>query len=511
MENLNGPATAVFIFFFLLVTIIGFAASRWRAADLDNIGEWGLGGRSFGPIISWFLIGGDLYTAYTVIAIPSVVYAIGAYGFFAVPLAALSYPLLYLAYPRLWNVCANKGYVTAADFVLGRFGNKWLELAIALTGILAVMPYIALQLVGMEKVIEALGFKGEGFVGHMPLTIAFIILALYTYKAGIRAPAMIAFVKDIMIYIFVIAAVIIIPYQLGGFGPIFDAANTAYTAKGGNTGLTLTSSQAAPFVTLIIGTSMSLFLYPHMVTGILAASGAEAIRKNSYTLPAYAILLGLIALLGLMAHAAGVKVTNPQDAVPQLFLKMFPSWFAGFAFAAIAIAALVPAAIMSIGASNTFTRNIWKPFVNPNISEKQEAFIAKLLSMVVKFGALFVILFMPTKFALDLQLLGSIWMIQTFPAIILGLWTRWLKGSALLAGWIAGMVCGTLLAWGPTSWITVHPVFDFGFSAYIGFLAVVVNLVVAIVLSAILPDSAADATRPSDYQDAAGRTSAAGH
>ena len=502
MEHLNWPATSVFLFFFALVTVLGFAASRWRASGADNINEWGLGGRSFGPVVSWFLVGGDIYTAYTVIAIPSAVYAIGAYGFFAVWVAILCYPLLYIAFPRLWNVCAKRGYITAGDFVLGRYGNKWLELAVAVTGIVAVMPYIALQLVGMEKVIKALGFSGEGFVGHIPLTIAFIILALYTYKAGIRAPAMIAFVKDIMIYVFVIAAVVVLPYKLGGFGPIFDAASQAYAGKP-NAGLTLAEGQSIQFVTLIVGTAMSLFLYPHMMTGILASSGGEAIRKNAFTLPAYAILLCMIALLGIMAHAAGVRVSDPQDAVPQLFLKMFPDWFAGFAFAAIAIAALVPAAIMSIGASNTFTRNIWKPFVNPDMSEAQEAFIAKILSMVVKFGALFVILFMPTKFALDLQLLGSMWMIQIFPAMIFGLWTRWFNGWALLAGWAAGTVTATVLAWGPKAWVTVYAIPGLGVTTYIGFLAVMLNLVVAVTLSAVLPNTSKDMTKPDDYEDSA--------
>ena len=187
--------------------------------------------------------------------------------------------------------------------------------------------------------------------------------------------------------------------------------------------------------------------------------------------------------------------------MPQLFLKMFPSWFAGFTFAAIAIAALVPAAIMSIGASNTFTRNVWKPFINPHMTEREEAFVAKLLSMAVKFGALFVILFMPTKFALDLQLLGGIWMLQVVPAIILGFWTRWFSGWALLGGWAVGMTVGTVLAWGPDKWNTVHTVAGLGFSSYIGFTAIVVAVMVTTFLSAILPNVGLDETRPSDYAD----------
>ncbi len=523
-EHLNVVAAAVFVFFFALVTVLGFVASRWKAADLNSIGEWGLGGRRFGPWVTWFLLGGDLYTAYTVIAIPAVVYAIGAYGFFAVPYTIIIYPFLYLTMPRLWAVSHKHGYMTAGDFVLGRYGNPWLELAVAMTGILATMPYIALQLVGLEKVISALGFSGAGVMAHAPITIAFVILALYTYKSGLRAPAMIAFVKDTMIYVFVIAAVVVIPYQLGGFGAIFAAAQKAFDAKIAAgaaatpavkvaAGLTLIPGQVGPYITLAIGSAMALFMYPHALTGTLSASSGRAIRFNTMTLPAYSFVLGLIALLGVMALAAGVKVGSPQDAVPQLVLWAFPDWFAGFCFAAIALGALVPAAVMSIGAANTFTRNIWKPFVHPQMTPHEESVVAKFVSLIVKIGALLVIFFMPTKFALDLQLLGGVWMVQIFPAMIFGLYTRWFSGSALLIGWASGMIVGTALAWGDTAWVPVHalkwdlpligPVdLGLGFAAYNGLTAVVVNMVVAMLLSLVLRSKAPDETSPSDFLDA---------
>jgi SSS family solute:Na+ symporter len=523
IDNLNWTATAVFVVFFAAVTVLGFVASRWMAADLDQMHEWGLGGRRFGAWITWFLLGGDLYTAYTVIAVPALVYAVGAFGFFAVPYTILIYPLVYVTMPRLWAVSRAKGYVTAADFVHGRYGDAWLALAVALTGILATMPYIALQLVGMEKVIEALGFHGEGYLAHLPLTVAFVILALYTYKSGLRAPAMIAFVKDAMIYIFVIAAVIIVPIQLGGYSAIFAAAGKVYDAKiaagaaasppvAVAAGLTLLPGQIGPFITLAIGSAMALFMYPHSLTGVLAASSGGAIRRNAISLPAYSLVLGLIALMGYMAHAAGIVVKNPQDAVPQLLLKMFPAWFAGFSFAAIAIGALVPAAVMSIGAANTFTRNVWKPFVNPAITDQQEATLAKVASLIVKIGALLAIFFMPTQFALDLQLLGGVWMIQIFPAMIFGLYTRWFSGSALLIGWAIGMVLATGLSWGAKAWTPVHGLawdiplighvdLGLGFAAYNGIVAVIVNVAVAAVLSLIWKSSAVDETRARDYAD----------
>src|SRR5687768_6644135 len=180
MSDVSTVAFSVFLFLFLVVTVLGFVASRWRrAAALDNLDEWGLGGRSFGTFIAWFLIGGDLYTAYTFIAVPALLYAGSAIGFFAVPYTIVVYPLIFLFLPRLWSVSHRHGYVTPADFVEGRYDSRGLALAVALTGILATMPYIALQLVGIEVVLEVMGIGSEDanwFVGHLPLFVAFAVL-----------------------------------------------------------------------------------------------------------------------------------------------------------------------------------------------------------------------------------------------------------------------------------------------------------------------------------------------
>src|SRR5215475_9860510 len=214
MHDVNWIALTVFILLFALITWLGFKAAHWRRGDLDQLHEWGLGGRRFGTIVTWFLIGGDLYTAYTFIAVPALAFGAGA-AFFAVPYAIIIYPILFLVFPRIWHVCRKHGYITAGDFVRGRFGNRWLALAVTLTGIVATMPYIALQLVGLEVVIGAMGVTGEGLAGEIPLIIAFVILAAFTYSSGLRAPAMIAIVKDTLIYITAFAAVVIIPIQLG--------------------------------------------------------------------------------------------------------------------------------------------------------------------------------------------------------------------------------------------------------------------------------------------------------
>ena len=482
-SNFDSTAFAVFAAFFVLVSVLGFVAARWRRPKtLAHLDEWGLGGRQFGTWITWFLVGGDFYTAYTVIAVPALVYAVGAYGFFALPYTIIVYPIVFAIMPKLWAVAARRGYVTAADVVHGRYGSRPLELAVAITGVLATMPYIALQLIGMEVVIKALGLTGE-----LPLIAAFLILAVYTYSSGLRAPALIAFVKDVMIYIVVLVAVALIPAKLGGYGNVFASADAAFKAKGSG-GLILAPAQYWPYATLALGSALAAFMYPHTLTGIFASKSAATIRKNAILLPAYTLLLGLIALLGYMAYAAGIKPTTNNDVVPALFHTLFPSWFAGFAFAAIAIGALVPAAVMSIGAANLFTRNFWKAYVDPAVTPEGEAKVAKLTSLLVKVGALLVILLLPTQFALDLQLLGGLWILQTFPAVVFGLYTAWFKAPALLAGWAVGFFGGSYLAWSD-GLKPLHTLVIGGssYTVYVGVLALAANLVVASLLSLVLP------------------------
>jgi SSS family solute:Na+ symporter len=482
-NQIDWGAVSVFVFFFALVTVMGFVAAGWKSGPVsEHIDEWGLGGRQFGTWVTWFLVGGDFYTAYTVIAVPALVYAVGAYGFFALPYTIVVYPFVFAVMPVLWKVAQRNGYVTAADVVHGAYQSRGLELAVAVTGIVATMPYIALQLVGMGAVIKAMGLEGE-----LPIVAAFIILALYTYSSGLRAPALIAFVKDIMIYIVVLVAVVVVPVKLGGYSAVFSAANDAFAAKGGATGLTLKSSQFLAYATAALGSALAAFMYPHTLTGVFASKSADTIRKNAILLPAYTLLLGLIALLGYMAYAAHIKVATPNDAVPMLFKTLFPSWFAGFAFAAIGIGALVPAAVMSIGAANLFTRNVWKAYINPAISNRGEASVAKITSLVVKVGALAFTLFLPVQYALDLQLLGGLWILQTFPALVFGLYTRWFRAEALLLGWAVGIAWGSWTAWGnglkPLANLTIG---DTTYTFYVGLAALILNIVVAVVVNAIL-------------------------
>jgi SSS family solute:Na+ symporter len=504
IRHIDPVATIVFLVLLTLVTAVGFLASRWKRGDLHALEEWGLAGRRFGTLITWFLLGGDLFTAYTVIAVPGLIYGTGAPGFFALSYAALTFPFAFVAMPRLWSVCKRHGYVTSADFVRGRYGSHWLALAIAATGILATVPYLALQLIGVQVSVAALGV-GRASGSAAPLLIAFAILAGYTWKGGLRAPASIALVKDVMIYTVVGVAIIYLPMKLGGYAGIFHAAAASLASHPQPSSLLLNPHQYVSYSTLVLGSALALFLYPHSITAILSSASGNVIRRNCVYMPAYTFLLGLIALLGYCALAAGVKVSSSNDVVPALFVKMFPSWFAGFCLASIAIAALVPAAIMSIAAGSLFTRNIYREYLDPQVTAPAQAGVAKAVSLAIGITALLFVLLAPPRYSINLQLLGGIWILQTFPAVILGLFTRWFRPNALLAGWFVGMMTGTAMS--VSQHLTaVYPLRIAGttISAYAAVEALLLNLTIATIGTLVARARSAsptdDQTKHEDYE-----------
>src|SRR6266581_472266 len=445
--HVRGTELIIVIVLFVLVSGMGFVASRWRRASADSLEEWALAGRGFRSWLSWFVVGGDLYTAYTYVAVPALLFGSGAIGFYALPYVAMEYPIVFLIMIRLWSVCKAHGYITAADFVRARFGSPTLALAVA---------------------------------------------------------------------------VVYIPYKLGGWTHIFNAYNAHFKTSPTHTGTLLTSANQLQYVTLALGSAFAIFLYPHAITGVITTRNRAVVKRTMAALPIYSFVLGLIALFGVMAIAG--KITpltgangkpDTNTVVPSLFEHIFPHWFAGLAFAMIVIGALVPAAFMSIAAANLFTRNIYREYLRRDAPEHEQAQVSKIVSLVVKGGALLFILLIQPQFSIDLQLLGGAIILQTLPSVMIGLYTRWLHRGALIAGWAAGLIVSTWTFyltpnpalkephWGGTAFALSHLGLDTKVGIYIGFTAVLVNLAVAVagtaILKALKTAKGTDQTSAPDY------------
>ena len=507
---------AVFVVLFGAGLVLGFFGVRMKGASMASLTQWSLAGRSFGSVISWFLVGGDLYTGYTFIAIPALIFTAGALGFYALPYCILIYPLLFLVYPKLWQVAHKHGYVTGPEYVRGRFGSRWLALAIGLTGLLATMPYIALQLVSTQVIFGSLGWSGTGFLKWLPLAISFLALAGFSFQSGLRGSALVAIYKGILVYGAAIAALIVIPLKLGGFTGIFAKVAASKVLLTPPT--THSLSQFSAYASLAVGSAVALYLYPHAVTGQMSVASTKVIKRNAVTLHAFNILLGALALLGFMAIAAGVA-TNPafangfkafgsSYAIPALYIQMFPDWFVGFAFAGIAVGCLVPAAIMAIGSANIIVRDIWTMFA-PWKDDATETQWAKYFAVVMVIGGLLFAIAIPMTDIVMFQLLGGIWICQTAVALFLSLYPalrRNLNGIGVLCGWAVGMIVGTTMV-SMTHFVSLFNLPWFGgytIPAYIALAALLPNIVVAFAVSPLVRhiDTGVDETVAADYEEA---------
>lgn len=479
-----------FLALFVVFIVLGFYGKRWRRGDLNNVAEWALAGRKLGTTLAFFLIGADLYTAYTFVAVPSGIFAQGPLYFFAVPYVALVFAVALVTIPKLWSLSREKNYITASDFVKDRFRSTTLAMLIAITGIVAELPYIALQIVGMKSVLTVMlaGSSNAQTVEEISLVIAFVVLAAFTFTSGLRGATLTAIFKDLLIWITVIAVIIVVPVSIGGFEEAFKNVEQNY--------VTLPDSLVPAYATLVLGSALALYLYPHSINGALSAESANKLRVSTALLPLYGVGLAILALFGILVYAVTPAMNFlsgfPESSrgilvVPTLILYSMPGWFAGVALLGIFIGGLVPAAIMAMAQANLLTRNIIKE-IKPDLSASSEIKITKWSSAIFKFIALGFVFLVPSTYAISLQLLGGIIIVQILPAVFFGMYVKSLRKEPLIVGLAVGVSSGIYMVEAANNFgAPASSLFDSMFGPlYIAVIALALNLLVSFVGCAIL-------------------------
>jgi len=437
-----------------------------------------------------FLLGADIYTSYAFVALPSGVFAKGSFYFLTY--AALAFGVALVTMPRLLALSKEKGYITASDFIKDRFGSTTLSILIAITGIVSLLPYIALQIVGMQSVLIVMlsGTTNSQTVEEIALVLAFVVLAAFTYTSGLRGAALTAVLKDILIWITVTALIVLVPLSIsGGFGTAFQDVKPSY--------LTVPSPLTTGYVTLMLGSALALYLYPHAINAVFSSESVYKLRRSTALLPLYAIGLAIMALMGILVYAVPPAMNFlsnfPESSrgilvIPSLILYSMPSWFRGIALLGIFIGGLVPATIMAISQANLLTRNIIKE-IAPNMSAISEIRITKISSTAFKFISLGFVFIIPATYAISLQLLGVILIIQILPAVFFGLYVKSLRKEPLIAGLLVGVFSGIFMVeytndFGAlTSSLFSMPIFG---SLYIAIVALALNLAVSFAGSFII-------------------------
>lgn len=479
---MQGNLTALLItsFIVLSVVLIGFIAGRDKSSR-SSVEEWSVGGRRFGPLLVWLLVGADLYTAYTFLGLTSTAFAAGSIAFFAIPYTIIAFFVSYFYLPKLWEVSNKHKLTTLADYAKGRFDSRFLSLLIAIVGVFMLIPYIDLQLAGIQ---DTLTVAGTGYINiKFVVIISFLLVALYTFFSGIKGPAYTAVIKDILVWVIMLFLVVTIPIiHFGSWGSMI---NKIVVESPELLTIPTTGPKGIPwFLTASLVSGLALFMWAHAVTGVFTAKSADVLRKNAIYLPFYNIVLILVVFLGFAAYLVLPEGSDPRFALLNLIQMSYGGIVQGLAYSTIALASLIPCSIMAIGASNLFANNIYRDFINPNVKPAKLTMITRSMVFVVIGLALIFGMLFPTALV-SLQLLGVSGMVQIFPAIVFSLFWRNQTKEATIIGLLVGLfVTFTVYATGNS------------FGIYEGFWGLMANIIALIVLNPIFVNKAKNKTNP---------------
>lgn len=473
---MKGNLTALIVtsIIVLVVVFIGFMAGRSKESR-SSVEEWSVGGRRLGSLFVWFLIGADVYTAYTFLGLTSSAFKGGSIAFFATPYVVLAYPLAYFFLPKIWKVASVHKFTTLADYIKGRFDSKLFSVLIAINGVLMLIPYIDLQLSGIQ---DTLRVAGTGYINiTFVVVVSFLLVAFYTFFSGIKAPTYTAILKDILVWVIMLYMVISIPIiHFGSWGHMMQT--TMNKAPGMLTVPTSGPKGILWFSTAALISALALFMWPHTVTGTFSSKSGESLRKNAIILPFYNIVLMLVTFLGITAFLVVPKGTDPRFAFLELIHMSYGGTMQGLAYSTIALASLVPCSIMAIGASSLFANNIYRDVINPKASPSRMTMVTRYMVFVVIGLALLFGLLFPNAL-ISLQLMGVSGIVQVFPAVVFSLYWRKLSKEAAFSGFIAGMVVVAVL-------YVTHQ----SFGAYEGFWGLMVNILIVLILNPIFAKQA---------------------
>lgn len=463
-------ASIITLFIIALSIFLGLQAGRKKTMNLE---QWAVGGRNFGAIFLWLLLAGEIYTTFTFLGAAGYAYAKGGPVFYILGYGALGYVLSYFMLPPLWRYAKERGLVTQADYFAERFQSPWLGALVALIGVVFMVPYTELQLLGLGTIVQATTYGAVP--PSLSMIISFALVAIFIYTSGLHATAWVSVLKDTLMVIAVLIVGLGLPlYYFGSFGNVTAALNHAhphFLALPGGSG----DLGVAWLMSTLVLTSAGFYMWPHSFAASYSAKSARTIQKNAIYLPFYQLLLLLIFFVGFTAVLVvpGLKGAATNSTLLVLATKTLPPWLVGLVGGTGALAAIVPASLLLLQSSTLLARNIYQGVIHPDASMLTVHRLSRVLVLVVTAVALFFALVAP-GLLVNLLLTGYDGVSQFFPAVVLSLlWRRVTK-----VGVASGVIVGVALA---MTLVLTHNDPLWGMNA--GFVALVVNSVVMVLVS----------------------------
>ncbi|PWJ25868.1 SSS family solute:Na+ symporter [Branchiibius hedensis] len=469
-------AMVVLIAFFLLALVLGLWSRRGKEMDIE---QWSVGGRNFGAIFVFLLLAGEIYTTFTFLGASGYAYTYGGAAFYILGYGALAYVISYWLAPAIWRYAKREKLVSQPDWFRRKYDSRNLSLVVAVIGIVAMVPYLELQLTGLGIIVQETSYGSISRTAA--IWIGAIVMAVYVVAAGIHAAAWNAVVKDILVLVVVVFIGIYLPmHYFGGVGTMMQ---TLHEQKPGFLSANLPSHDMGWFITSILLSALGFFMWPHYFGAIYASRDTRTFRRNAMFLPLYQLVLLFVFFTGLAAVLVVPGLSDGDLSLLAISRKTFSPFVVGLIGAAGIFCALVPGAMLLSTSATLLAKNVVQEF-RPGLSGRHTAIVAKALVPVITLIALY-LTFAGGDAIVNLLLLGYAFVTQLFPSMVASLHprnpiTKWGAGAGMVVGavlvtWLTlgKRTAGEVLPFLPESWHHLN----------VGIVALVANIIVCVVVS----------------------------
>ncbi|HZB94006.1 MAG TPA: sodium:solute symporter [Stellaceae bacterium] len=463
----------------VLALWLGIQARRGRDMTLE---QWTVGGRGFGTLLVFLLMAGEIYTTFTFLGASGFAYGLGAPAFYILCYGSLAYIISYWLLPPVWRYAKAHGLFSQPDFFVRKYDSPALGVLVAIVGIIALIPYLVLQLKGLGIIVETASYGAVGSTAAV--WIGAVVVTIYVIISGVHGSAWTAVVKDTLILLVVLFLGIYLPiHYYGGLGSMFQAIDAA---KPGFLALPAKGQSIAWFDSTVLLTALGFFCWPHSFASSYTARDERIFRRNAIILPLYQLILLFVFFVGFAAILKVPGLTGPAIDLSLLRLSAatFPPWVVGIVGAAGVLTALVPGSMILITASTLLANNLYpgrKGAADANVSR-----LAKLLVPVVAVAAVYFTL-QGGQTIVALLLMGYSFVTQFFPALVCSLMPRNpATREGAFCGILAGAATVAAISLTHSTLGTLFPTLPQWFrDLNVGIVALGVNILVLAVVSAV--------------------------
>jgi len=458
----------------VLTAAVGVLAGLNRRFGLE---EFMVGGRSFGTLLFYTIAAAEIYSAFAFLGLAGWAFQKGVSIVYAIAYMGIAYGLLFFIGPRIQRLGRRAGYVTQPDFFEDRFGSRPLAVATAIIGVIFIIPYLQLQLLGGGIIVQIA--SGGAMSREAAIVAAVVALIVFVTVSGLRGIGWTNLLQALVMLVGMVAVGILVPDRFfGGLDAAFaslERLRPTHLSLPDSGGLGL-----AWYTSAVLLSGFGGWAWPHIFAATYSAKSERVVRRNAGILPLYQLAVIPVIIVGLTcaAKAAGdadfaAAITHPDNAMLVALVRYFPPWVAGAIGAGGLAAAISTASALILTAANLTARNVLQRGFAPGLDDGRTAWVARLLVAPVAIVAAGLALAAPNMLV-NLLLIGYSGIAQFVPAIYLGLFSRRATTAGIWAGLVIGVVVAVvsqLAGWQPP-W-GLHP----------GFVGLVLNLVVALAVS----------------------------